>query len=171
MADSGVPSTLERNIRLFAEVRRREQERRSLQERIAIAITRFCGSLPFVYLHAAVFGLWILVNTGVLPILPRFDPSLVILAMAASVEAIFLTSFVLIAQNRMERLAERRAELDLQMSLLTEDELTRLARVVDAIARRLGVTDEAEALREVHQEVPPERVLERLEKASEEAAG
>lgn len=103
-------------------MRRKEQEDASapLQERIAIAITRFAGSMPFVYLHAVVFGFWILVNIGWLPLMRPWDPSLVVLAMIASVEAIFLTIFVLITQNRMSADDEKRANLDLQISLLSE---------------------------------------------------
>lgn len=76
--------------------------------------------MPFVYLHAVVFGFWILVNIGWLPLMRPWDPSLVVLAMIASVEAIFLTIFVLITQNRMSADDEKRANLDLQISLLSE---------------------------------------------------
>lgn len=118
--DDGLDPTLRRNIETL--VRRKEQEDASapLQERIAIAITRFAGSMPFVYLHAVVFGFWILVNIGWLPLMRPWDPSLVVLAMIASVEAIFLTIFVLITQNRMSADDEKRANLDLQISLLSE---------------------------------------------------
>src|SRR4051794_25197813 len=111
-------SALERNIEALLQRRQREAQNKAGQARMADAITRFTGSMRFVYLHLGLFGLWILVNLGWLP-LPRFDPSFVILAMFASVEAIFLSTFVLISQNRLTALAEQRAELDLQISLLT----------------------------------------------------
>ena len=66
----------------------------------------------FVYIHLIGFGIWIIVNLGWTP-LPTFDPTLVVLAMFASVEAIFLSTFVLITQNRMAAQADRRADLDL----------------------------------------------------------
>src|SRR3954464_3046487 len=92
---------VERNIRALLLHRRNQEGTRSTQERIADAVTRFTGSMRFVYIHLVVFGLWILVNLGWLPGLPRFDRSFVVLAMVASVEAIFLSTFVLISQNRM----------------------------------------------------------------------
>ncbi len=73
--------------------------------------------MAFVYIHLALFGLWIIWNLGWLGLKP-FDKSFVILAMFASVEAIFLSTFVLISQNRMNVQADKRAALDLQVSLL-----------------------------------------------------
>jgi len=64
--------------------------------RIADAITGFAGSMRFLYIHLLVFGSWILINLGWLPV-PRFDPSFVVLAMVASVETICLSTFVLIS--------------------------------------------------------------------------
>jgi uncharacterized membrane protein len=121
---------------LRRERRRREERTKSFQGRLADG-TRFTGSLNFVYLHLAVFGLWTLVNVGWIPGLPRFDPTFVLLATVASVEAIFLSTFVLISQNRMAALADRRADLDLQVSLLAVHEITRTLQLVTEIARRL----------------------------------
>jgi uncharacterized membrane protein len=95
---------------------------------------------------------------------PKFDPSFVILAMVASVEAIFLSTFILITQNRMSAVADKRAELDLQVSLLAEHEVTKLAAMVSAIAGRLGVETEVDAeLEEVKEDIAPERVLDEIE--------
>jgi uncharacterized membrane protein len=158
---------VERNIRSLLERRRQEEHRRSLQDRIADAITRFTGSMRFVYLHLVIYGAWILLNLGVLPV-RRFDPSFVILAMVASVEAIFLSTFVLITQNRMAALADRRAELDLQMSLLAEHEVTRLLALITAIAGRMGVEEASNPeLAELSRDVLPERVMETLEHEEE----
>lgn len=79
-ASSTLSSRLDRNIESLLARRREEIRRSSLQDRIASGVTRFAGSMPFVYIHALVFGLWILVNVGLFPLLPAFDPSLVILA-------------------------------------------------------------------------------------------
>jgi uncharacterized membrane protein len=65
--------------------------------------------MAFIYLHAFVYGVWIVANLATLPGIPRFDPTLVFLATEASVEAIFLSTFVLITQNHMSAAAERRA--------------------------------------------------------------
>lgn len=91
----------------------------------------------FVYLHLVLFGGWIITNVKWSP-LPKFDPSFVILAMFASVEAIFLSTFVLITQNRLANQASRRAELDLQISLLSEHEITRLVNSLLLSRRKWG---------------------------------
>jgi uncharacterized membrane protein len=95
---------------------------------------------------------------------PKWDESFVILAMEASVEAIFLSTFVLISQNRMQAAADKRADLDLQISLLAEHEVTKLAAMVAAIADHLGVeTEVGPELGEITQDVAPEAVLDEIE--------
>jgi uncharacterized membrane protein len=96
--------------------------------------------------------------------LPRFDPSFVVLAMAASVEAIFLSTFVLISQNRMGAAADKRADLDLQINLLAEHELTKLAELTSAIAMHLGIPASADPeIEEIKKDVAPEAVLDEIE--------
>jgi uncharacterized membrane protein len=120
--------------------------------------------MRFVYLHLAMFGAWIVANLGIIPGIPQFDPSFVVLAMVASVEAIFLSTFVLISQNRMAALADKRAELDLQISLLAEHEVTKLVAMVSAIADRLDLETEVDQeLPELKQDVAPEVVLDEIE--------
>jgi uncharacterized membrane protein len=161
---SGLSPVLARNIRALQERRQQEESRASAQERIADAITRFTGSMPFVDIHLAVFGFWIVANLGWVPGVPRWDESFVVLAMVASVEAIFLSTFVLISQNRMQAAADKRADLDLQISLLAEHEVTRLVTLVQAVADRLGVRSEVhEELHEIKQDVAPEAVLDEIE--------
>ena len=86
----------------------------------------------------------------------------------ASVEAIFLSTFVLISQNRTSTAADKRADLDLQINLLTEHELTKLADVVTSIAARLQIEmgDNAE-IEEIKQDVAPEAVLDEIDAAGE----
>ena len=150
--------------------REREQKEATLEERVADAITRFTGSMRFVYLHLAFFGFWIVANLNWVPGVPAWDPSFVVLAMVASVEAIFLSTFVLISQNRMAAAADKRADLDLQVSLLAEHEVTRLVTLVSGIADRMGVETEADAdVAEITQDIAPEAVLDELEAAEPEA--
>src|SRR5205085_1233711 len=150
-------------IRTLLERRRAEDRHRSRELKLADGITRFTGSMRFVYIHLVLFGGWIVVNLPWVP-WPKFDPTFVILAMGASVEAIFLSTFVLISQNRMQEQADKRADLDLQISLLAEHEITRLITLVKAMAEKLEV--EASQNPEVHelqQDVSPEKVLDALE--------
>jgi uncharacterized membrane protein len=162
---------VDRNIRALLQHRREQEGTRTTQERIADAVTRFTGSMRFVYIHLIVFGLWIAINLGWVPGFPQFDRSFVVLAMVASVEAIFLSTFVLISQNRMSALADQRADLDLQVSLLAEHEITRLITLVAAIAERmqLELAQDPE-LAELSQDVAPEKVMEKMA-AHERAAG
>ena len=154
---------LARNIADLTAARQQEERQQGVQERISDAITRFTGSIRFVYIHAALFGFWIVWNLGLIPGVPLFDPTFVVLAMAASVEAIFLSTFVLISQNRMQAQAEKRAELDLQISLLAEHEVTQIMNVVDAIARHLGVEHgDTPAIEESKHDVDPRAVLEAI---------
>jgi uncharacterized membrane protein len=154
---------VQRNIHALLERRRSEESRRTPQQRLADAITRFTGSMKFVYIHLVLFGLWILVNLPWSP-LPKFDPTYVVLAMFASVEAIFLSTFVLISQNRMAEQADKRADLDLQVSLLAEHEITRLITLVRAIAARVQVEESKDPeLTELQRDVAPERVLDVME--------
>lgn len=146
------------------ERRSREEATATIETRFADAITRFTGSMRFVYLHVALFGTWILVNLGVVPGVAKFDPSFVILAMAASVEAIFLSTFILITQNRMTAAAQKRAELDLQINLLAEHEVTKLVAMLSAVADRLGVETEIDSeVAELKEDVTPEAVLDEIE--------
>lgn len=162
-------TTLTRNIEALQQRRRAESASASPKDKIADAITRFTGSLNFVYLHLALFGFWIVANLGWIPGVPQWDASFVVLAMIASVEAIFLSTFVLITQNRMAALAEKRAELDLQISLLSEHEVTKVVALVAAIADHLGVQHgEAAEIEELKRNVAPEAVLDAID--STEAA-
>ena len=136
----GMARIVERNIDALLERQKAEERHKTFEERIADAITRFTGSMLFVYIHLILFSVWIFWNAGVIGLKP-FDPSFVILAMFASVEAIFLSTFVLISQNRMNAQADKRADLDLQVSLLSEHEVTRLITLVTAIAKKMDIED------------------------------
>jgi len=154
---------VERNIRALLARRQMEERNKPLGGRVADTVTGFTGSMRFVYIHLVLFGLWIVVNLGWTP-LPRFDESFVVLAMVASVEAIFLSTFVLISQNRMQALADKRADLDLQVSLLAEHEITQLISLVTQMAARMGIEQAADPeLAELAQDVAPEKVLDEMD--------
>jgi uncharacterized membrane protein len=166
----GMSRVVERNIRALTERQQQEDQQRRWQDRLADAVTAFTGSMTFVFIHLALFGLWIIWNLGWLGLKP-FDASFVILAMFASVEAIFLSTFVLISQNRSALQADKRANLDLQISLLSEHEITRLIILVTEIARKMNI-DLAEdpEIPELARDVHPENVLDAIEKQDEQRA-
>ena len=154
---------VERNIQALLNRKLVEDQQKNREGRIADVVTRFTGSMAFVYIHLCLFGVWVLWNLGVLGFKP-FDPSFVVLAMFASVEAIFLSTFVLISQNRMAALADKRADLDLQVSLLAEHEVTQLITLVRAIAHKMDIEEAANPkIDELAKDVQPEKVLDMME--------
>ena len=164
-------SVLNRNIEALQDRRRTEERKASSQEKIAEVITRFTGSMAFVYIHLVGFGLWIMLNAGMIPGFKPWDPTFVILATEASVEAIFLSTFVLISQNRAAALADKRADLDLQINLLSEHEITKLLSVAIAIATKSGVSlAQRDELSELERDVAPEAVLDKIEDGATKAA-
>src|SRR5437588_11130506 len=131
---------LERNINSILELRRAAEKERSLQDRIADAITNFSGSMAFLYAHLVWFGLWVLINAGFIAGMKRFDPyPFNFLTMVVSLEAIFLSTLVMISQNRSAAMSDERSDLDLQIDMLGEYEITKILRLVTAIVPKLQV--------------------------------
>jgi uncharacterized membrane protein len=134
-------------------------------ERLSTAIAGFAGSLRFVFLHIGWFGLWYVVNAGLLPGVTPFDPfPFSLLTMVVSLEAIFLSIILLINQNAMLRQSERRAHLNLQVDMLAEQEATQMLRMLRRVCDRLDVqTDDlTQELRELAKETDVHQVLEDL---------
>lgn len=161
---------IERNIRTIIQLRLKADRERSVQDHIADTVTSFSGRMGFVYVHILWFGLWILLNTGRVGV-HTFDPfPYGLLTMIVSLEAIFLSTVVLISQNRLSREIERRADLDLHIGLLTEHELTRVLQMLDAIQQKMGIDDdEASELADLEMETKPEDVLAEIERLQQRA--
>lgn len=156
---------IERNIRTMIRLRLKADSERSRQDRAADAITAFSGSMVFVYLHIAWFSVWVLINTGRVGI-PAFDPfPYGLLTMVVSLEAIFLSTLVLITQNRLSKEVEQRADLDLHIGLLTEHESTRVLQMLGAIQDKLGIENhEASQLADLEIDTKPEDVMAEIER-------
>lgn len=150
---------IQRNVRSISEEREKAEKRRNFQEHLADWVTRFAGSMLFVYLHLAWFAAWIVAHYAL-----GFDPNFAALTMIVSLEAIFLSVFVLVSQNRQAELADKRAELDLQINLLAEYETTKLLKIVTALAQKSGAMDADDTeLEELKAEVEPKAVLQEIE--------
>ena len=162
---------LERNMRTILRLRKKAARQRGVQDRIADFITAFSGSMQFLWLHVIWFAAWIVLNSGRVGLAP-FDPfPYGLLTMTVSLEAIFLATFVLISQNRLSREADFRADLDLHIGLLSEHELTRSLRMLDAIQDKLGIANNADAeLAELELDTLPEDVLAELERLQSRAS-
>ena len=160
-------NVVERNVNALLNRKKEETRKRNLKEKIVDSITAFAGSIFSVYLHFILFGGWITWNLGWLSLKP-FDPNFINLATFAAMEAIFLTTFVLIGQKRMNIQTDKWAELDLHVSLLTEHEVTRMMHLVKAIAKKMEIegADDSE-IEELSKDIHPDNVLDVMEKAAE----
>jgi uncharacterized membrane protein len=125
-------------------VRQEEEalERRSRSERLADAIGAFAGSLSFVLLHGILVIAWLVGNSVKIPSSRPFDPyPFSFLGVIVAVEAVILSSFILMRQNRMMRHQEHRQHLNLQIDLLAEKEITKVLQMNRAICGHLGLKD------------------------------
>lgn len=153
---------VERNIRRIAQLRRMSDESRSFQERVSDSINKFVGSMAFVYLHGLFFLVWIWSNLAAKGhALDKYPFPL--LTLVVSLEAIFLSTFVLISQNRMQATNDDRDDLDLQIDLLSEYEITRSLRLIKQMAEKMGI-EEAEdpELEELGQPTKPHKILKEM---------
>ena len=161
-----------RNVETIARLEQAAQAERGPGERLAGAITRFCGSMPFLYVHTLWFGFWLLWNG--IPSVPkkmRFDPyPYELLTMVVSLEAIFLSTFVLISQNQQARLDSRRNQLDLQINLLSEQENSKMLAMLDKIAARLGIEADDPDVPILEEATRPETMLEQIREVMENDA-
>jgi len=132
-----VSTHIERNVRAIAQLEREAMAERTSADRVSDAIAKVAGSAGFVAFHAVYFTVWITLNVGLVPSVPIFDPyPFSFLTLVVSLEAIFLSIFVLMAQNRAARLGDRRAHLDLQVDLLAERELTAMLHMLRALCAK-----------------------------------
>jgi len=156
---------IERNLRKMIYLRLKAQRQRTWHERVADLFTSFSGRMLFVYLHVIWFGAWITLNSGLLGVQP-FDPfPFGLLTMIVSLEAIFLSTFVLISQNRISQESERRSDLVMHISILTEHEPTLALRMLDALQDRLGVeTESKDELADLESDIEPADVLAEIER-------
>jgi uncharacterized membrane protein len=160
---------VQKNIETILKLEKENLKSRSTAEHIATKVTTFAGSTVFILLHAAWFGGWILLNVGIVPGIRPFDPfPFSFLTLVVSLEAIFLTLLVLMSQNRMTKEADKRANIDLQINMLDEQETTMILRMVQKITRHLGLKEEInESLKELSEETDVNRVSQSLDEKSD----
>ncbi len=152
MADEEhAPEMVRRNVERVLSLEEKASRHKTWPEAVIDWIGRFVGTLSFVAIHLTLFAVWIAVNCGVLNLMKPFDPyPFSLLSTFSSCEAVVLGAFVLMAQNRMSNLADRRDHFDLQVNLMAEQEASITIQMLDRISRELGVNqanaDEALAL-------------------------
>ena len=137
------PRTVLDNIQAIIELEERQEQERSFSDRIAGAVATFAGTVIFVVVHLVWFALWTSINLGLLKAVPAFDPyPFQLLCMLVSLEGVLLSTFVLIKQNRMGARADERNHLALQVSLLSEQEVTKVIQLLERISAQLGIERE-----------------------------
>jgi uncharacterized membrane protein len=133
-------SAAPRSVHDVIELEKRERVGMTFSDRLANNITAFAGSMGYVWLHVLWFAVWIAANSP--PLSLNFDPfPFGLLTMIVSLEAIFLSTFVLISQNRQAVLSDKRAKLDLQVNAIAEEEITKLMDLVADIHEHLGLSN------------------------------
>ena len=150
-----------RNIRKIAELDREHREDLKFSDRAAGIIAVVCGSTPFAVGNGIFFGGWIILNSA----FPRvaFDPyPFTFLTLVVSLEAIFLSVFILISQNNESKLTERWNHLDLQINMLTEQENTKMLEILELIAKKVGVALNDPAMEALKQSVEPGTIIEQI---------
>ncbi len=150
------------NVRTIAQLERAAQQAESRGDRIAAVINRTCGSMTFLAINAIAFGAWMTLNTVVLA--KPWDPfPFAFLTLAVSLEAIFLSIFLLIAGNRQGRIDERRSHLDLQINLLAEQENTETMKLLHLIARTVGAKVPNKEYGMLTQTTDPEKLIAQID--------
>ncbi len=118
----------------------RSDARRTPSQRLADWMTDVFGSNRFLVVNVVWFVAWTMLNARIIPGLQPFDPfPFSLLTTIVSLEAIVLSVFVLIAQNRSARIDQLRSEVDLQVNLITERELTKVLSLVARIAEKQSI--------------------------------
>ena len=157
---------IQQNREIIQSLKARQDEKRTWAEKIADTMTDLFGSIGFLVVNIIWFAIWIVINLGLIPGVAPFDPfPFGLLTMIVSLEAIMLAIFVLISQNRSSKIAELREEIDLQVDMLTEREITKLMQVVCAVAEKIGVDLESdEELRHMLTPAPVNKIEHALER-------
>lgn len=171
VASQETAGLVRKNIQSLLEVRQERERRRTPQQRFADAVTVFVGNTKLAYTLVALITIWVMIDFGYLPGVPRFDPyPFPLLSTIASVLALLLSTFILASQNRMTELADQRTELNLQISLLAEHEVTQLIHLVEAIAIRVGAQQRPDPqLDDLKQDVDPLAVIKEIDKAKRDS--
>ncbi len=169
-----LPPTTLRNIRSVAQIEQQFLRRRSPIDCFSDAISTFAGSVWFIIAHVFLFAGWIALNSLALAGFVVFDPyPFVFLNLIVALETVFLSTFVLMSQNRQNRQAEEWSHLDLQVSMLAEQEATKMLQLLRAICDHLGLEHAAgdPELHEMIEKTHVDVLVDEMEKARETDSG
>lgn len=165
---------LERRRQFFRSFEAKSLRSRSQLVKFAERLTAWTGTPTFLFLNAYGFVIWIIVNTKIIPGLVPFDPfPFGFLTMMVSLEAIFLSIFVLIAQNRTATINTIRDEVHLQINMYAEREITKILEVLADMRKKMGITTVDPELQQMLEQTDAsyieQRIVEQLERANKSA--
>jgi uncharacterized membrane protein len=161
----GIEKEIASNVSDIVELERAQRKKRTIGEQLSEVVAGFCGSMTCVYVHIVWFGFWIIFND--IPSV-AFDPfPYTFLTLVVSLEAIFLSTFILISQNHDTQLSERRNHLDLQINMLAEQENTKMLELLQKIAEKVGVDCDPQ-LDVLMEPIDPKKLVKQIVKASGE---
>ena len=165
--EGSVDQLTQRNVEAVLKLEEAAKEQRTRSELVAESIAKFCGSMRFVWVHVIWFSGWVFFN--LVPGIKHIDPfPFTFLTLVVSLEAIFLSTFILISQNHDTQISERRNHLDLQINLLSEQENTKMIQMLQAIADKVGVDLSHDSdLEQLRQETQPEKLVKQIEQREE----
>jgi uncharacterized membrane protein len=168
----GESQALDENIEAIKTWERASVNQRTGVEHLSDQITRIIAGGPALLFHVVWFAFWIFANLEWIPGVPAFDPfPFQLLTMTVSLEAIFLSLFVLASQNRMTHEADKRANLDLQINLLAEREMTAVLQLLQDIARHLDakVSLTSKQISDLVKKTDIQSLADRMEELAEDA--
>lgn len=140
----------ERRRQFFKSFEAKSLKSRSFLTQVADDLTEAFGSTTFLFLNAIFFVVWIIINAEIIPGLPAFDPfPYGLLTMAVSLEAIFLSIFVLVSQNRSSYISSIREEVHLRVNLIAEEEITKVLEVLAEMRKEMGIKKQDQELEEM----------------------
>ncbi len=167
MAPTEVNDLVQKNIDTIARIELASQENLTPSDRMADAISGFCGRISFFWVQGALFALWIVINTSAMfPKAVQFDPfPHPILILVLAMETIFLSTFILISQNRQKLIADKRNHLDLQINLLAEQEASQMLTMLQQIMQRMGMNADDAEIDALRKAADPEQMIEQIEES------
>lgn len=159
------PDKITRRKRIIRSFEAKSLANRGVSEKFADTISDFSGSITFLVVHIWWFALWIILNTHVIPGITPFDPfPFGLLTMIVSLEAIVLSVFVLLSQNRDAHVSKLREELHLQVNLIAEEEITKILELLHEMRLKMGIKNEDKELAKMLERIDTSYIERSLQK-------
>ena len=152
--------------RVIHSIEARLNERRTMTEKLADDLVRFLGNFRFALVNLLFFVSWIAINLGYVPGVQAFDsPPFIMLINIVSLEAIFLSIFVLISQNREAKISDLREEIDLQVNMIAEREITKIIHLISFLMKHMNIPYEKDPeLKRMMKPLDTEEIRKELER-------